>query len=108
MKTSTAAILATFGLALIGAPAMAANEETNRQSPAPQNTTPPPANAKAQQPSDQLAVESDEAKNNQSPGNSESTDLTKKAETPGTPAPKSTEETNTVSPAPQNNTPPAK
>ena len=108
MKTTTAAIIATFGLALFVSPALAVNEETNLQSPAPQNTTPPPANAKAQQPANAPAVESDDAKNNQSPGKSEATDLTKKADIPGTPAPKSMEESKTEVPAPQNNTPPAK
>jgi hypothetical protein len=87
MKTSSAAVIAVFGLLLTATPLFAVETEDIRQSPAPQSTTTPSdRNAKAQQPSvtdDGKAVNrTKEETNTQSPGNAEATDLTKKAETP--------------------------
>ncbi len=86
MKTSSALVLGLAGIALIATPVLAVETENSRQSPAPQGTTPPDRNAKAQEPSttdDGKAVNrTKEETNTQSPGNSEPPELTKKAETP--------------------------
>lgn len=86
MKTSSAAVFGLVGLVLTATPVFAVETENNRQSPAPQGTTPPDRNAKAQQPSttdDGRDVDrTKEESNTQSPGNAEPPELTKKAESP--------------------------
>lgn len=86
MKMSSAAVFGLVGLVLTATPVFAVETENNRQSPAPQGTTPPDRNAKAQQPSttdDGRDVDrTKEESNTQSPGNAEPPELTKKAESP--------------------------
>ena len=90
MTRSLSVIAASLGLALVAGSALAVETENNRQSPAPQGTTPPDRNAKAQEPSSAdtnsttSTNKTKEDTNTQSPGNAEKTDLTKKAEQPST------------------------
>lgn len=95
MNFKTAALLTSLGLALSAGSAFAIDTEDNKQSPAPQGTTPPERNAKAQEPGNAGSNATNKTKedtNTQSPGNAEKTDLTKKAEQPSTTdAPKDTQ-----------------
>ena len=87
MTRSFAVVAASLGLALLAGSALAVETENNRQSPAPQGTTPPDRNAKAQEPGvgdTNSTNKTKEDTNTQSPGNAEKTDLTKKAEQPST------------------------
>jgi hypothetical protein len=87
MTRSIPVIAASLGLVIMAGSALAVETENNRQSPAPQGTTPPDRNAKAQEPgsADSKATNTTkEDTNTQSPGNAEKTDLTKKAEQPST------------------------
>lgn len=86
MKTSPIVVLGLAGLVFAASPVFAVELENSRQSPAPQGTTPPDRNAKAQDPSttdDGKPVNrTKEETNTQSPGNVEPSELTKSAETP--------------------------
>ncbi len=79
MTRSLSVIAASLGLALVAGSALAVETENNRQSPAPQGTTPPDRNAKAQEPGNADSNATNKTKedtNTQSPGNAEKTDLT--------------------------------
>jgi hypothetical protein len=93
MKTSYAALIGLVGFHIAAFPVFAIETENNRQSPAPQGTSPPDRNAKAQQPSttdDGRAVNrTKEETNTQSPGNAQPADLKKRAETPPNTRPES-------------------
>lgn len=110
MKTSSAVVSGLAVLALIATPALAVETENSRQSPAPQGTTPPDRNAKAQEPgaSDdgQAVNKTKEDTNTQSPGNAEPPELTKKAETPPS-SPPDTAATKDESKTPANTEPDA-
>ena len=111
MKTSSAALLAAFALAVAATPVFAVETQDNKQSPAPQGTTPSDRNAKAQVPNGTGAGVKEDTKENtdvQSPGKSDATDASKKAEEPGVVSPKSKEQANTQVPAPANTQPPTK
>lgn len=111
MKTSSAALWAAFALTIAATPVFAVETEGNKQSPAPQGTTAPDANAKAKVPNGTGAGVKEDTKENtdvQSPGKSDATDASKKAEAAGTVAPKSKEQSNTEVPAPANTQPPTK
>ena len=111
MKTSSAAFWAAIALSLAATPVFAVDSEANKQAPAPQGTTAPDSNAKAKVPNGAGAGVKEDTKENtdvQSPGKSEATDASKKAEEPGVVAPKSKEQANTQVPAPANTQPPSK
>lgn len=92
-----------LGVAVIAAPALAQNAETNRQSPAPQGTVAPERNDKANTGASTGTTGSEEQLNNQTPGMAEETDLSKKAKTgEGTGTSTNREATNPEQPAPNN------
>lgn len=92
-----------LGVAVIAAPALAQNTETNRQSPAPQGTVAPERNDKANTGASTGTAGSEEQINNQTPGMAEETDLSKKAKSgEGTGTSSNREATNPEQPAPNN------
>ena len=111
MKMSSAALGAAIALTLAATPVFAVDTEANKQAPAPQGTTAPDSDAKAKVPNGTSGGVKEDTKENtdvQSPGKSDATDASKKAEEPGVVAPKSKEQTNTQVPAPANTQPAAK
>ena len=111
MKMSSAALGAAIALTLAATPVFAIEAENNKQSPAPQGTTAPESNAKAKVPNNTSGGVKEDTKENtdvQSPGKSDATEASKKAEEPGVVAPKSKEQRNTEVPAPANTQPPSK
>ena len=110
MKMSSAALYAVFALTLAATPVLAIDAESNKQSPAPQGTTAPPSNAKAKVPNATSGGVKEDTKENtdvQSPGKSDATEASKKAEEPGVVSPKTKEQGNTEVPAPANTQPPS-
>ena len=102
------ALSSAIGLLAFVAPVLAEDAETNKQSPAPQGTQAPASNAKADQGAANGTTATDEQTNNQAPGKSAETDLSKTAKDDPANSGTSTnrEASNPEVPAPNNTTRP--
>lgn len=102
------ALFSALGLFALVAPVLAEDAEANKQSPAPQGTAAPASNAKADQGAATGTTATEEQKNNQAPGKSTETDLSKTAKDDPANSGTSTnrEASNPEVPAPNNTTRP--